>query len=166
MKKDSEDEFLEFVMGVSDRLLRTAYLLCADTHGAEDLVQSAYTRLYPVWSRVARMDDPYAYVRRVLVNIHLKQQRRLKVIFTGDSPESAVNDVDPAARVDVMRALTRLPPRQRAVIVLRYWEGLSEREIANQMEITEGTVKSQASKALATLRLHGHLRPDSARETR
>jgi RNA polymerase sigma-70 factor (sigma-E family) len=142
------------------RLLRTAYLLTGDVHAAEDLVQTALAKLYLAWDRVASAPSIDAYARKVLVNEHTSTWRRLwrhrEVVTDTSSHDVPVAgeqyDGVPAALWDAVRAL---PERQRAVVVLRYYEQLSERETAEALGVTVGTVKSQASRALDTLR--GHL---------
>lgn len=133
-------------------LLRTAYLLTGDHALAEDLVQTALAKAWFHWSRI-RGDNPEPYVRRILVTTYSSWWRRRwnGEIPTEDLPETPA----PAGadRVDLWAALSRLPRRQRAVVVLRYYEDLTEAETARLMGSSVGTVKSQAAKALAKLRL-------------
>ncbi|MER7790961.1 SigE family RNA polymerase sigma factor [Streptomyces sp. NPDC097640] len=154
-----DEEFREFVTTRWPRLLRTAYLLSGDQHTAEDLVQSALVRAYVAWRRVSAADEPDAYVRRILVNEHARRhRRRLKEFLTFGPGDLAhqVTDRDRMALADdraVLRhALAQLPPRQRQAVVLRYWEDLSESQVASTMGCSVGTVKSQAAKGLAKLR--------------
>jgi RNA polymerase sigma-70 factor (sigma-E family) len=153
-----EADFAQFVQGTSARLFRSAYALCGDYQLAEDAVQAAFASAYVSWRRVRNADNPEAYVRRILTNQVLSWWRRkgsraewpeATPPETGrvDSPEDQLVDSDL-----VWQAIGTLPPRQRAVIVLRYYEDLSEREIAKTLGIQPGTVKSQASAALTTLR--------------
>jgi RNA polymerase sigma-70 factor (sigma-E family) len=159
--------FNEFVVGRSTRLLRTAYLLTQDWALAEDLLQSALVKAWSVWSRIE--GDPEAYVRRIVVNTHAGWwRRRWRSELPSDVlPEpSPTGDGDPHDRLDerdqLWSALHRLPVRQRTVLVLRYFEDLSESEIADTMGCSLGTVKSQASRALAKLRLDATLTPEGA----
>ncbi|KOX35294.1 ECF subfamily RNA polymerase sigma-24 subunit [Saccharothrix sp. NRRL B-16348] len=136
---------------------RTAYLLCGDWHRAEDLVQTALTKLYVAWPRVRR-DSPDAYARKVLVRTAIDDSRRAfrrRETVVDKVPDTRVPDT--ASDFDVRRALASLPAGQRAAVVLRYWEDLSVKETARLLGRTEGTVKSQAAKGLAALRaLLGH----------
>jgi RNA polymerase sigma-70 factor (sigma-E family) len=153
-------DFESWMAARQGRLLRTAYLLTGDVHAAEDLVQTALAKLYLAWDRVAAAPSIDAYARKVLVNEHTSTWRRLwrhrEVVTDTSSHDVPVAgeqyDGVPAALWDAVRAL---PERQRAVVVLRYYEQLSERETAEALGVTVGTVKSQASRALDTLR--GHL---------
>jgi len=152
----SSDTFADFVLGRSRRLLRTAYLLTRDWAYAEDLLQIALVRAWSVWGRVEA--DPEPFVRRVLINVYASWWRRKWRQVeqpTQQPPECSV--ADEASRVDareeVWQAIGRLPRRQRTVLVLRYFEDMSEVQIADVMGISVGTVKSQAAKALAKLRL-------------
>jgi len=139
------------------RLLRTAYAVSGDLGVAEDAVQTAFAKAYRSWRRVSRLESPEAYVRRMVVNEVLNDRRRARrrhEITSDAPPERAVlNGHDDALGDDSLwRAVTSLPPRQRAVLVLRYYEDLSEQQIADALGCRPGTVKSQASAALATLR--------------
>ena len=152
-----DDEYVSYVEQVWPRLYRTAYALCGNQHEAEDLLQSVLVKVYGSWSRVSRADNPDAYVRRMLVNEFTSWRRRgrTRTEFSFAQPpdrgtaghERAVTD-----RVAMWQALALLPPRRRAVVVLRYYEGLSEQQIAAALGIAPGTVKSQCSAALKTLR--------------
>ncbi len=157
MRPDLEGDFEGFVAAVSDKLFRTAYAITRDHQLAEDAVQSALASAYSKWRRVSRVDQPEAYVRRMVVNEVLGWRRRRSSWErpVGDAPER-VGDPSPEDRIvdtdAVWTALSELPARQRAVVVLRYYEHLSEAEIADVLGIRPGTVKSQASAALANLR--------------
>ena len=151
-----EDEFGEFVGSQAGALHRTAYLLCGDWHLADDLVQETFAKAYRHWHRVQRAENRNAYVRRILVNEfnrHWKTYGALPVSEDLDRPDFAIPDIsnEVVNRADLLRALLTLPARQRATVVLRYFEGLSERETAAVMRCSEGTVKSQTSRALTTL---------------
>jgi RNA polymerase sigma-70 factor (sigma-E family) len=144
--------FSEFVLARQAALLRTAYLLTGHAHDAEDLVQTTLIKVVPQWRRIA--DNPEPYVRRVLVNENISRwrRRRWREHPTDELPEVLAAEPDRAELLAVRDALRSLAPRQRAVLVLRYYEGLSEAEIAAQLGIAPGTVKSQARDGLATLR--------------
>lgn len=144
--------FAEFVVARQAALLRTAYLLTGHAQDAEDLVQTTLVKVVPQWRRIA--DNPEAYVRRVLVNENVSRwrRRRWREQSTGELPEELSHDPDRAELIAVREALRTLAPRQRAVLVLRYYEGLSEAEIAGTLGISPGTVKSQARDGLARLR--------------
>jgi RNA polymerase sigma-70 factor (sigma-E family) len=150
------DEVIADLMRASgDRLLRLAYQLCHDRAGAEDLVQEALTRVYGSWLRRApTIDNREAYVRRAILNEYLRRRRLRSAseLVTDDVPDLGTEAVDVAAREDLWRALGTLPPRQRAVLVLRYYEDLPDREIAVLIGAKEPTVRSLASRALAALR--------------
>jgi RNA polymerase sigma-70 factor (sigma-E family) len=136
-------------------LLRTAWLLTGNTVQAEDLVQTALLRCWTRWSTISRVDDVWAYVHRVLTRTYLGSQRRR---WRHETPVADVPDAAgyaptlPCDSAALTTALRRLPPRQRAVIVLRFAEDLSEAQTATQLGISIGTVKSQASRALRSLR--------------
>jgi RNA polymerase sigma-70 factor (sigma-E family) len=152
-----EDAFNAFVAARPRHLLQTAYLLTGDRHRAEDLLQTALTRAYLHWDRIESA-DPEGYVRRTLANAHIDWWRRKpwREEPTALLPDSAGPD-DAAsydARDAVLQALAGLSRRQRAVIVLRYYEDLSETEIAAALGCSAGTVKSAASRAMAKLREH------------
>jgi RNA polymerase sigma-70 factor (sigma-E family) len=143
--------FDDFVASRSAALIRTAYLLTGDWHLAEDLLQTALMRCYGHWSRI---EAPESYVRRAMVMTVTGWRRRrwLGEVPTGDLPHDPDQADDLDLRTDVLRLLAELGPRQRAVVVLRYYEDLSEAEVADLLGITVGTVKSQAARALARLR--------------
>ncbi|MET7460815.1 SigE family RNA polymerase sigma factor [Nonomuraea sp. NPDC005501] len=150
----AEHSFGEFVAARATSLLRVAYLACGNETEAEDLLQTALERTYKNWDRV-RADSPEPYVRRVIVNTAISRARRrkiLSIIPTRVLPETPARSADVDLRHVLMDALRDLPPRQRAVVVLRYWEDLSEAQAAEVLGCSVGTVKSQASKALAKLR--------------
>ncbi|MFE5815424.1 SigE family RNA polymerase sigma factor [Streptomyces sp. NPDC056479] len=159
MKAEQEAQFQEFVRARWSHLVRTAYLLTGDAHHAEDLTQTALAKAYRSWRRVARADNPEAYVRRMLVSCNSDRfrKRRVAEALTAAPPEVAGRDEGYAGvdeRGALLGALAQLPPRQRAVVVMRYWEDLSETEVADVLGCSVGTVKSQASKGLAKLRTY------------
>ncbi|TDD82622.1 SigE family RNA polymerase sigma factor [Actinomadura rubrisoli] len=146
-------EFEEFVRTRTPALLRSAYLLTGDQQLAEDLVQSALARTHRSWAKLHRVGNAEAYTRKVLYHLQVAwwQRRRFREgPLEGTDP--AGPSVDHAVRLDLQRALLQLPPRQRAVIVLRFFEDRTEAETARLLEISVGTVKSQTTKALARLR--------------
>jgi RNA polymerase sigma-70 factor (sigma-E family) len=159
MQAELEERFQEFVRARWSHLVRTAYLLTGDAHHAEDLTQTALAKAFRSWRRVARADNPEAYVRRMLVSCNSDRfrKRRVTEALTAAPPEVAGRDETASwadERSALMTALAGLPPRQRAVVVLRYWEDLSEAEVAEALGCSPGTVKSQASKGLAKLRTY------------
>ncbi|PZF79224.1 SigE family RNA polymerase sigma factor [Jiangella anatolica] len=147
-------EFEAFVRASLPGLLRYGHLLTGSPHDAADLVQTALEKAGGRWSRIVRQDaDPLAYVRRSMANAHVSRwRRRRREVLLDELPDHAVSHPDRLDGEPVWQALAQLPPRQRAVLVLRYYEELSEAEIADVLGISAGTVKSQASKALAKLR--------------
>ncbi len=150
-------DFDDFVAARSGALLRTAYLLTRDHALAEDLLQTALTKAWFAW---AKIDSHEAYVRRILVNTYTSWWRRKG---NGEQPalelvDSSVDHPEEGAH-DLWTALGRLPRRQRAVVVLRYFEDLTEAQTAEVLGCSVGTVKSQTSKALAKLRIDPALAP-------
>jgi RNA polymerase sigma-70 factor (sigma-E family) len=150
-------EYDEFYAALWPRLVRTAYAVSGDLGIAEDAVQTAFAKAYRSWRRISRLDSPEAYVRKMAVNEVLSNRRRAALrheVTRADPPERAARRTpeDTLAHDEMWRALSALPPRQRAVLVLRYYEDLSEQQIADALGCRPGTVKSQASAALATLR--------------
>ncbi len=150
--------FDEFVVARSGALLRTAYLLTRDRHLAEDLVQTALAKAWFARRRIK--GDPEPYVRRILVNEFASGRRRrwLGEQPTADLPETHLPADEP--HTDLWHALANLPRRQRAVIVLRFFDDLTETETAGLLGVSVGTVKSQTAKALAKLRVDPLLEVD------
>jgi RNA polymerase sigma-70 factor (sigma-E family) len=159
--------FDSFVAVRGDALLRTANLLVGGSwQDAEDIVQAALEKAFRHWGRVVAAGDPEAYVRRILVNIVISRARRrriLREIHVARPPETPVRAATDAVddRDVLLAELNRLPARQRAVLVLRYWEDLSEAETARILDCSVGSVKSQASRGLA--RIREHMRSNGAR---
>jgi RNA polymerase sigma-70 factor (sigma-E family) len=152
-----EAAFVEFAGSARDRLRRTAYLLCGDWDRVSDLVQEALIRVYVRWPRLERRGGELAYARKAVVSAYLDQVRRRssterpqETDHTAASGEDVATEV--ATRQALMDALAQLPPRQRACVVLRYFEDLSVEQTAALLGCTEGTVKSQTSRALFSLR--------------
>lgn len=155
----AEEDFRDFVANRQRQLLRSAWLLTGDWGAAEDLVQTALLHAWRHWPRVMRSGGADAYVRTVLLNCYRRSWRRRwhGEVSTGAVPDEVGLEVDVSSRVGLRRAIGELPPRQRAVVVLRYFDGLSVEETAAVMSTSEGTVKSQTSKALAQMRRSAHL---------
>lgn len=152
----SVDDFGEFVRAALPGLLRYGHALAGNPHDAADLVQSVLEKIGSRWTKVIRnTGDPLAYTRRAMANTHISKWRRTRrESLVAELPDiAAAAQQDPFEYEPLWQALRALPPRQRAVIVLRYYEGLSEGEIAAALGVSAGTVKSQASKAMGTLRL-------------
>jgi RNA polymerase sigma-70 factor (sigma-E family) len=151
-------DFEAFAAARWSRLVRTAHLITGDHHEAEDLVQLTLAKVYPHWVRISRLDAPDAYLHRALVNNSLtrhrmRRARQLLMPWVPERPQPSET-----ARVEqrslLAQALAELPPRQRVVVVLRYWEDLSEQQVAEAIGCSVGNVKSQASRGLAKLRSH------------
>ncbi|MGZ4178327.1 MAG: SigE family RNA polymerase sigma factor [Solirubrobacteraceae bacterium] len=169
-------DFDQFVTASSDALLRTAFLVAWDPVEAEDLVQECLLAVARRWPRVRRMDHPYAYARRVLINLALdgaprRTRRRQELVGDDAATLTAVPDHSSARRLhavgvraELVQALGTLPPRQRAVLVLRYFEDLSEAQVAELLGCSLGTVKSTASRGLN--RLHAALSPEISLSTK
>jgi RNA polymerase sigma-70 factor (sigma-E family) len=147
-------EFSEYVRVQRPALMRFATVLTGQTWLAEDLVSNVLGRAFERWDAIAATARPHAYVRKMIVNEHLSWRRRLRRI-ANEVPDRAVADgTDDHAERDAMIArLAQLPRRQRAAIVLRYYVGLSDAEVAKELGCRESTVRSQISRALASLRI-------------
>jgi RNA polymerase sigma-70 factor (sigma-E family) len=150
------EDFEAYVRARTPALLRSAYLLSGDQHRAEDLVQDALISTHRAWRRIS---DPDAYARKIMYHLHISWWRRRgkgREVVTGEVPEpawgAATEDNGLADRVTLDRALAGLPPRQRAVIVLRYYEDLTAAQAAEVLGVTLGTIKSQTARALSRLR--------------
>lgn len=162
LEEDSGDAaFRRFAEEIIGPLGRLAHALCGDRHFAEDLVQTSLIRVYQAWPRL-QQPVPAAYARRTLLRCWLNEQRRgwwRAESRTGEVPDRPASDGDPADTVDglgtrevLRRALSEVPPRQRAAVVLRYWSGYSVTETAELLRCSEGTVRSQAARGLTALR--------------
>lgn len=163
-RAEANREFDRFVVDQGDHLLRTAYLVVWDLGDAEDLVQECLLKVARRWPRVRAMEFPLAYTRRILINLTLDTSNRRNRRRSELIPPSATgpgDDCDPAAarsfdtaeaRTDLLSVLGELPPRQRAVLVLRYFEDLTEAQTAELLECSIGTVKSTASHAIERMR--------------
>jgi RNA polymerase sigma-70 factor (sigma-E family) len=157
--QQSDQEFDEFASAAWPRLRRSAYLLTGDHHLAEDLAQTALARTYAHWRRVRR-SDALAYARRVLVNANIDRLRRRRMLEVGDGDHGtdlAQVAERPDGRADerdeLVRLLRTLTERERRVVVLRHYFDLSEREVAEELGIAPGTVKSTLARGLAKLRV-------------
>jgi len=145
----------EYVANRWATLYRTAYLMTGNHADAEDVVQTALVKVYAAWSKVTAADAPEAYVRRILTNTFLSSRRPLRVArerLVDRLPESPVTPGGPEDRLSIWPHVASLPPKQRAVVVLRYYEDLSEQQIADALGCSTGTVKSNASLALKSLK--------------
>ena len=166
MGSQFDDGFAEFVTRWSPALLRVAFLLTSDRGEAEDLLQTALLKTSRHWGRIADHEAAYPYVRRVLVTTHTSWRRRRRVheVLVDQLPEPAAAAAGPDAG-RALQALEELPPKMRAVVVLRWYEGLSEAETAEALGVSLGSVKSQASRGRARLReLLEQPGPSTARE--
>jgi RNA polymerase sigma-70 factor (sigma-E family) len=143
--------YTEWATGAERQLLRSAYLLAGDLHRAQDLVQEALVKVALRWSRLSG-GNPTAYARTIIVRDNVSWWRRRREFAVAQPTDVAAISTDPETALVVRRALGRLTPRQRAVLVLRHFDDLTERETADVLGVTVGTVKSQNSVALARLR--------------
>jgi len=157
MASEAERQYGDFVVARAAPLVRFAFLLCGDWHRAEDTVQSALVKLYLAWPRLDRRDAVEPYVRRIILRV-LADNGRLarfrKERLSAQLPERAATDGSNAVdeRMVLLSALAALPPRQRAVVVLRFWEDQSIEQCADVLGCSTGTVKSQSARGLQTLR--------------
>jgi RNA polymerase sigma-70 factor (sigma-E family) len=151
---DRDAAFSDFVASRQTHLRRIAYALCGDWHKADDLLQTALTKLYVAWPRIRHEGNEEAYVRQIMVRANIDESRRP---WRRERPSDVLPEgegVAPPAteeRSALFDALQRLPEQQRKVVVLRHWLGLSVRETSTELGITEGTVKSHSSRGLAAL---------------
>ena len=156
--------FRDYVRARSRALLRTAYLLTGNRADAEDLVQSALAKTYLAWDRIEDRGALDGYVRRAMVNTHISwwRRRRVEEYPTDEIPDHAVADhtVSSDMQETLRRAVDRLPQRMRAAVTLRYYEDMTEAEIADVLGISLGTVKSTVSRAVAKLRVDAELQAD------
>ncbi|MBT2441037.1 SigE family RNA polymerase sigma factor [Streptomyces sp. ISL-36] len=156
MRKSRADEFLEFASARTGHLFRSACLLTSgDTHLAEDLTQETLGRMYALWGRMARIDNPAGYAQTVLVRTFLSHQRRRSATERplGEVPERAPDRWDdPVLRIALLDALAALAPKDRAVVVLRYWEDRSVEETADVLHVSSAAVRTRCTRALAKLR--------------
>jgi RNA polymerase sigma-70 factor (sigma-E family) len=148
------DEFAEFAAAAAPRLRRMAFLLCGDWHLSEDLVQTTLAKMFVSWRKIKRQEAEHAYAARTLVNTYLadKRLKRNEEIITSRLPEHPIQPSSPETRIVVLSALATLPPKSRAVVVLRYWADLSVDQVAAILGCSPGNVKSQSARALSKLR--------------
>jgi RNA polymerase sigma-70 factor (sigma-E family) len=160
VEQRDEREFAEYFTARRDAVRRSAYLLCGDWHRADDFAQTAFVALHRRWTKIRDRGALDAYVRRSLVRAVIDESRRpwRRERFTDEVPDVADAAGAPeigdavAIRATLLGALRKVPPRQRAVLVLRFLEGLDVTGVAAAMGCTEGTVKSQTARGLAALR--------------
>ncbi|GAA3078320.1 SigE family RNA polymerase sigma factor [Streptosporangium carneum] len=147
-------EFTDFVAVRGSALYRYGYVLTGNAEDAADLTQEALMRLGDAWSRIRKKDDPEGYVRTTMARLHISLWRRLRrERLVAAVPEAAYTDDHLGGDTGLWNELKTLPPKQRAVLVLRYYEDLSDQEIAELLGISRGTVRSQAARALDKLRV-------------
>jgi RNA polymerase sigma-70 factor (sigma-E family) len=146
--------YQEFVRGRAGQLFRTAYFMCGNWHDAQDLVQTSLAKMYVAWDRIEKHDNAEAYARTVMLRTYLSHRRlkRSGELPVDDLEAPQVANEDPDLRLTLVSALRQLPPRNRAVVVLRYLEGHSNEEIARITGSTVASVKSRNTRSLAQLR--------------
>lgn len=156
----SEQSYCDYVMARRPALIREAYLLVGDVHLAEDLVQTALAKAYVAWHRVSASSAPDAYVRRILINTNISRRRRRRVteVLTALPADRAQAPSEAMESTAIIQALMALPQRQRAAIVLRFWDDLPESAVAELMGCSVGTVRTHTARAMARLRTHPDLR--------
>ncbi|MFF8610261.1 SigE family RNA polymerase sigma factor [Streptomyces sp. NPDC015346] len=156
MRKSRADEFLEFASARTGHLFRSACLLTSgDTHLAEDLTQETLGRMYALWGRMSRVENPAGYAQTVLVRTFLSHKRRRSATERplGELPDRAPErGDDPALRIALLDALAALAPKDRAVVVLRYWEDRSVEETADALQVSSAAVRTRSTRALGKLR--------------
>jgi len=152
----AEEEFREFMRGRWPAMVRLACGLAGDLGHGEDIAQAAFARAYASWGRVIKAGDPEAYLRRIVISENRRRLRKQRVaeVLLGVPPDSGRPDLaaESDGRAALLPALRQLPPRQRAVVVLRFYLDMSEADTAAALGCSVGTVKSQAARALLTLR--------------
>ena len=159
-----DPEFRDYVTSRGRALLRTAYLLTGNLPDAEDLLQAALAKTYLAWDRIEDRGALDGYVRRAMVNTHISwwRRRRLQEFPTDELPDRAVADHagDSDLQETLRRAIDRLPQRMRTAVMLRYYEDMTEAEVAERLGVSLGTVKSTVSRAVAKLRIDAELLAD------
>jgi RNA polymerase sigma-70 factor (sigma-E family) len=157
------EEFESFVRTTGPQLYRTALLLTGDHHLAEDLTQTTYAKVFASWRRVSRAGNPVGYARAIVLNTFLSHRRLRRsgeqpgraadlIETLADRADDRTSAADPSTRVDLLAALSRLSPTDRAVLVARYWEDRSIAETAHDLGLTETAVRTRAKRALGRLR--------------
>jgi RNA polymerase sigma-70 factor (sigma-E family) len=149
-----EPTFESFVAATGNQTFRTALLLCGDWHLAEDLTQTTFAKLFAGWPKVRRADNPHAYLRTVLMNTYLSHRRlrRSSETPTASLPDRVLPGTDPSVRMALLDGLRSLPPTDRAVLVLRYWEDRSVAQTAQDLGLSEGAVRTRTTRAAQRLR--------------
>jgi RNA polymerase sigma-70 factor (sigma-E family) len=151
----NETDFVEFAEASVERLRSTAFMMCRDWHLAQDLTQSALTKLYVVWKRAAQSDSVEAYARKVLLRTYLDHLRRRSssewTVAVLPEPSGPGQDTH-ALRLTMLDALGMLPARDRAIVILRYWEDYSVERVADVLDIPDSVVKTQTKRSLLKLR--------------
>ena len=171
MNASDRTQFEEFMASRWPGLVRLAFGLTGDRWLAEDLAQTALASAYAAWWRVRRADDPDAYVRRILINASKSRFRRRRISEQPSGPDDLPDPevADPTTEVGersaLLTALAELPPRQRAVVVLRYVEDMTDAQVGALLGCSAGTVRSQATRALAKLRASERLAEQDSRST-
>jgi RNA polymerase sigma-70 factor (sigma-E family) len=150
---ERDAEFTAYAQSAVSRLRDTAYLMCRDWHLADDLTQVALIKLSLAWSRVSKVEDVDAYARKVLLRTYIDHRRRrwTREVVTSSLPETPAGN-SPDLMLTLVDALALLRPQDRAILVLRYWEGYSVEQVASLLEIRAGAVKTRTTRALAKLR--------------
>jgi len=159
-------DYVAFVVAAWQRHQRLARLLTGDPSSADDLLQDALVKVYLRWRRLSRAGDPHGYLRRIMVNASTSRWRRGRREYLVDAPPDRPVSIGTGDHDDLRQALMSLPARQRAVVVLRYYEDLTERQTAEVMGCSVGTVKSQNARALGRLRALLHDGTEDGRLTR
>jgi RNA polymerase sigma-70 factor (sigma-E family) len=154
MTSRHDGEFADYMTARLPALRRLAFLLCQDWHRADDIAQSAAITAYTHWARAARADNTDAYVNAILVREFLHERRSAwsRLVNLTDAPEAMARLADHDSSLDLQAAVVKLPPRQRAVLVLRFYSDLNVYQTAEALGCAPGTVKSQTAKALDSLR--------------
>ena len=150
----SDADFAEYARAAAPRLRRTAFLLCHDWHLAQDFTQTTLAKLFVHWRRIQRRDSPDAYARKVLLRVFLDHQRRSssRELVVEHIAEAEAPQDQPELRLTLLEAMGRISVRDRAILVLRYWEDQSVETVADLLGISTGTVKTQSARGLTRLR--------------
>lgn len=160
-----DEEFLAFASARTTHLFRTAYLMCGNWHHAEDLVQETLGKVYAAWGRRTRIENLDAYAQTVLTRTFISARRRRssRELPLPDMPDLSLPETDTALRMTLLAGLAELPPKDRAVLVLRYWEDRSIEEVADILGFSNGAVRTRTTRALQKLRfILGDRLPDLA----
>jgi RNA polymerase sigma-70 factor (sigma-E family) len=156
-------DFVAYARAAVPRMCRTAFLMCRDWHLAEDLTQATLAKMYVAWPRISHVGNLMAYSRKMLFRALLdhRRRRRAQEVVTDRLPDRAAGAPRPDLRLTLIDALARLPDRDRAIVVLRYWEDHSVETVAEMLEVSASVVKQQSLRSLHLLRdLLGDARPD------